>query len=203
MKISSHHRQSVSLVRLVSLAVLLSALVAGCTRFQSDDTSANGQPIARLAENNPTDVDLKHDNPVPRDMMMDMQVDFALRNQAEFDDLSKEIDDPNSPHYQQWLTPEEMHARFGETKDQFEAVAAWLRSEGFTITKERYGQNEDYIKFRGTAEQVENAFKIKLVEPSYDRYMSSAEPALPPQFVGVISRVGGLYGLLRPQSLSD
>jgi subtilase family serine protease len=182
----------------MSLAALLSFLIAGCTSFQSDDTTASGQPVVRLSQNNLANVDLKHDAPVPRDKMLDMQVDFALRNQAEFDELSKEIDDPKSPHYQQWLTPQEMHARFGETKDQYQAVAAWLKSEGFTITENDYGQNEDYIKFRGTVEQAEKTFKIKLVEPMYDRYINSAEPAIPPQFVGVISRVGGLYGLLKP-----
>jgi subtilase family serine protease len=197
MKIPNHH-QEISLSILMSLAALLSILVAGCTSFQSDNTTANGEPVVRLSQNNPANVDVKHDNPVPRDKILDMQVDFALRNQAEFDQLSKEIDDPNSPHYQQWLTPQEMHARFGETNDQYQAVAAWLKSEGFTITEERYGQNEDYIKFRGTAEQAEKAFKIKLVEPMYDRYINSADPAIPPQFAGVISRVGGLYGLLKP-----
>jgi subtilase family serine protease len=129
---------------------------------------------------------------------MNLQVDFALRNQAQFDELSREIDDPKSPHYQQWLTPQEMHARFGETKEQYQAVAAWLKAEGFTLTEERYDQNEDYIKFRGTAEQAEKAFKIKLVEPMYDRYINSANPAIPAQFAGVISQVEGLYGLLEP-----
>jgi subtilase family serine protease len=197
MKISNPD-QRMSLSILASLVVLLSVLVAGCASSQNDDTTASGEPVVRLSQNNPTNVDLRHDHAVPRDKMLELEVDFAMRNQAEFNELSKAIDDPNSPHYQQWLTPQEMHARFGETKNQYEAVAAWLKSEGFTITEKRYGQNEDYIKFRGTAEQTEEAFKIKLLEPMYDRYISSADPAIPPQFVGVISRVGGLYGLLRP-----
>ena len=58
--------------------------------------------------------------------------------------------------------------------------------------------DNDYIKFSGTAEQAEQAFRIHLVEPMYDRYINSSDPALPPQFIGVISRVGGLYGLLQP-----
>ena len=196
MRIPKNH-QWVTLSILGSLVILLSILIAGCTSIQSDDTNANGQPVVRLSQDNQTNADVKHDLPVPREMMLDMQIDFALRNQAGFDELSKEIDDPKSPHYQQWLTPQEMHARFGETKDQFQAVEAWLKSEGFTITEETYGQNEDYIKFRGTAEQAEKTFKIKLLEPMYDRYISSADPAIPPQFVGVISRVGGLYGLIK------
>jgi subtilase family serine protease len=197
MELLNHH-PGVSRSIVIWLAALLSIGVAGCTTYQSENTTANGEPVVRLSENNPANVDVKHDKPVPRDKMLDMQVDFALRNQAEFDELSKEIDDPSSPHYQQWLTPEEMHTRFGETKGQYQAVEAWLKSEGFTITDEAYGQNEDYIKFSGTAEQAEQAFKIKLVEPMYDRYINSADPAIPPQFAGVISRVGGLYGLLKP-----
>jgi subtilase family serine protease len=177
------------------LAVLVS-LAAGCADNSASDESAG--PVTRLAQNHPTNVDLKHDLPVPRDKVLTMQVDFALRNQAEFDELSREIDDKKSPHYHQWLTPEQVHQRFGETAAQYNAVEQWLMSQGFTITEKRYNESQDYIKFKGTALQAENAFKIKLVEPQYDRYINSKDPAIPDQFAGVISRVEGLYGLLPP-----
>jgi subtilase family serine protease len=199
MKISAESgRQHTSLALLVAIAVLLNLHAAGCASTTDDDSSANGEQVTRLAQNHPTNVDLKHDVPVPRDKVLDLQVDFALHNQAEFDRLSREIDDPKSPHYQQWLTPHDMHVRFGETKDQYQAVEQWLKSEGFTIIEKRYDSNEDYIKFTGTAEQAEKTFKIHLVEPMYDRYINSKDPAIPLQFVGVISRVEGLYGLLQP-----
>ena len=171
----------------------------GCASGPADEnTTPSGEPVTRIGQNHPTNVDLKHDEPVPRDKVLDMQVDFALRNQAEFDEFSRSIDDPKSPNYQHWLTPQEMHERFGESHAQFQAVEDWLKAEGFTITELGYDRNEDYIKFRGTAEQTEKTFKIHLVEPMYDRYINSSDPAIPPQFVGVISRVEGLYGLLQP-----
>jgi subtilase family serine protease len=180
-------------------AVLVAGVMLGATgcagTSASDDTSI---PVTRLAQNHPTNVDLKHDLPVPRDKVLTMQVDFALRNQAEFDELSREIDDKKSPHYHQWLTPEQVHQRFGETAEQYQAVERWLISQGFTIIEKRYNESQDYIKFKGTALQAENAFKIKLVEPQYDRYINSKDPAIPDQFAGVISRVEGLYGLLPP-----
>lgn len=177
------------------LAVWLGLSAAGCAGTSaSDDTS---EPVTRLSQNHPTNVDLKHDLPVPRDKVLTMQVDFALRNQAEFDELSREIDDKKSPHYHQWLTPEQVHQRFGETADQYHAVEQWLLSQGFTITEKRYNESQDFIKFMGTALQAETAFKIKLVEPQYDRYINSKDPAIPDQFAGVISRVEGLYGLLQ------
>ncbi len=178
------------------LTVWLSLGAAGCADNGASDDNAG--PVTRLAQNHPTNVDLKHDLPVPRDKVLTMQVDFALRNQAEFDQLSREIDDKKSPHYHQWLTPEQVHQRFGETAEQYHAVEQWLVSQGFTIIEKRYNQSQDFIKFKGTALQAENAFKIKLVEPQYDRYINSKDPAIPDQFAGVISRVEGLYGLLPP-----
>lgn len=175
------------------LAVVLIFHAAGCAA-PADSGSDNA---ARLVVNNPTGVDVVHDVPVPRDKVLHLEVDFAMRNQAEFDQFMHAIDDKKSPEYHHWLTPQETHARFGETSDQFQAVKQWLISQGFTITEESYDTNADYIKFSGTAAQIENVFKLRLVEPMYDRYTNSKNPAIPPQFVGVISTVGGLYGLLQ------
>lgn len=181
-------------IRAAVLVVGVSLLGVGCANNNASyDASA---PVTRLSQNHPTNVDLKHDLPVPRDKVLTMQVDFALRNQAEFDELSREIDDKKSPHYHQWLTPQQIHQRFGETAEQYHAVEQWLIGQGFTIIEKRYNESQDYIKFTGTALQAENAFKIKLVEPQYDRYINSKNPAIPDQFAGVISRVEGLYGLL-------
>jgi subtilase family serine protease len=177
-----------------ALAVLLVFHAMGCSENSSVSDADNA---TRLAVNNPTNVDVKHDEPVPPGYVLHLEVDFAMRNQADFDQFMHEIDDKNSPQYHHWLTPHEMHQRFGETSDQFHAVEQWLKSEGFTITEEADDSNSDYIKFTGTAAQAEKTFKIRLVEPMYDRYTNSANPAIPPQFVGVISTVSGLYGLLQ------
>jgi subtilase family serine protease len=180
----------------VAAAVALLAIVgaAGCSGTAASNGSS--EQVTRLPLNNPTNVDVKHDVPVPANKVLDLEVDFAQRNKAEFDELMKAIDDKKSPQYHHWLSPQETHARFGETQDQFHAVEQWLKSEGFTIGEESYGANGDYIKFTGTVAQVEKTFKIRLVEPIYDRYINSDDPAIPSQFVGVISRINGLYGLL-------
>ena len=159
----------------IGAAVLVAGVIlgaVGCAGTNaSDDTSA---PVTRLSQNHPTNVDLKHDLPVPRDKVLTMQVDFALRNQAEFDELSREIDDKKSPHYHQWLTPEQIHQRFGETAEQYQAVEEWLIcARVHDYRTDVINQNQDFIKFKGTALQAENAFKIKLVEPQYDRYINS------------------------------
>lgn len=175
---------------LLTLGLALGA--AGC----AGPAASGPDNASRIVVNNPTNVDVVHDVPVPGDKVLNLEVDFAMRNQAAFDQFMHEIDDKKSPEYHHWLTPHETHARFGESADQFHAVEQWLKSEGFTITEESYDTNADYIKFSGTAEQIERVFQLRLVEPQYDRYINSKNPAIPPQFVGVISTVGGLYGLL-------
>jgi kumamolisin len=187
--------QSAGLAVAAALAVGLTLYAAGCSGTATSGGGGDEQ-ATRLGVNHPTNVDVKHDVPVPRDKVLELEVDFALRNNAEHEALMRAIDDKKSPQYHHWLTPQEMHARFGETADQFHAVEQWIMSEGFTITEKRYGANGDYIKFKGTAAQIEKTFKIRLVEPIYDRYINSEDPAIPAQFVGVISRVNGLYGLL-------
>src|SRR5260370_29307866 len=41
--------------------------------------------------------------------------------------------DPSSPDYHKWLTPEEYADRFGASQDDTARLTAWLESEGFTV----------------------------------------------------------------------
>ncbi len=128
----------------------------------------------------------------PRDHVMQMELEFAMHNQAEFDRLMNEINDPHSKRYQQWMTPEEMHARFGESKADFAAVLNWVRSQGFTVTDQSYGTNEDYIRFSGTVAQIDKAFQVHIMEPEFELYAPKEDPVIPAQFAGIISRIDGM-----------
>jgi kumamolisin len=145
-------------------------------------------------QNRPTALDsqLAKAPEAPSEKVMTMELEFTVHNQAELDKLTAEINDPRSPRYQQWLTPEEMHTRFGETQTQFDAVAQWLQSQGFTITDKSYGTNEDYIRFTGTVSQVDGAFQVHIVEPEFELYVPKEAPVIPAQFSGVIGRINGL-----------
>jgi kumamolisin len=104
----------------------------------------------------------------------------------------RQIANPHSPQYRHWLSPEQMHARFGESQSEFDAVQQWLQAQAFTITDQSYGTNADYIRFKGTIGQIEKAFDVELVLPEFDRYAARNDPAIPARFNGVISRVAGL-----------
>ncbi|MGH7918213.1 MAG: protease pro-enzyme activation domain-containing protein [Candidatus Binataceae bacterium] len=179
-------------------AALLAACIVGMTMsaFGCAGTigagAGNQPPVARLSGQHPTNADLSYDHAAPSHRVIQMELHFAMRNKRQFDQLMNEISDPKSPEYQHWLTPAAMHAKFGETHGQFEAVEQWLQGQGFTILDHAYGSNSDYIRFKGTIAQAERAFKIQIVAPEYDLYANKEDPAIPEQFAGVISYISGL-----------
>ena len=67
---------------------------------------------------------------------------------------------PSSPQYHQWLTPETFAARFGVASSDIAAVQSWLQSQGFTVNG--VARSRDRITFSGAAGQVATAFGTEL-----------------------------------------
>src|SRR5258708_2388005 len=61
--------------------------------------------------------------------------------------------DPSSPDFRHWLTPEEYADRFGVSQDDVAKIAAWLQSEGLTVVGVARGRN--WIACSGAAPQIE------------------------------------------------
>lgn len=185
---------------LTSIALALAVGASGCSGTRgllgsgSEEraTTASGERLVRLRHNRPEGIDLSKEHEAPPDIVIALEVEFATRNKQQFDELMRQIADPHSSRYHHWLTPEEMHARFGETRSQFDEVLRWLQEQGFTITDKSYGTNADYIRFKGTIGQIEKAFDVQLVLPEYDHYAAKNDPAVPARFDEVISRIVGL-----------
>jgi Pro-kumamolisin, activation domain len=188
----------------IALVVVFGGSGCSTTGVTSTGGTSGGQATQPAGIGGEAVVRLQHDHPeidlsnygrrfdAPSDKVIPLEVEFAMRNKEQFDDLMKQIADPHSPQYQRWLTPEEMHSRFGETQDQFNEVLQWLQEQGFTITDKSYGTNADYIRFKGTVGQVEKAFDVELVTPEFEHYAAKSDPAVPAKFDGVISRIVGL-----------
>ena len=64
--------------------------------------------------------------------------------------------DPTSPTYHHWLTPEEFGQKFGPSPQDVQSVSAWLQSRGFTVSSVAHSGR--WIEFSGTAGQAERAF---------------------------------------------
>ncbi len=80
--------------------------------------------------------------------------------QADLDTLLTAQQDPSSPQFHQWLTPDQFAARFGVADSDIAKVQSWLQGQGFAV--DNVARSRDQITFDGTAGQVATAFGTEL-----------------------------------------
>ena len=95
--------------------------------------------------------------------------------------------DPASPEYHKWLTPDEFAGRFGVSQNDVDQVAAWLGSHGFTIDEVPAGRRT--IVFSGTARMVESAFHTQIRQYRVNgslHYANASDPEIPEALAAVV-----------------
>ena len=83
------------------------------------DAVVNGQ--AQLIGKLPANKNLRFDMVLP------------LRDRAGLQNFLQELQDPFSPSYHQFLTPQEFTARFGPSQEDWDALVAYAKANGFTL----------------------------------------------------------------------
>ena len=138
----------------------------------------------------------------PLSMPMERMI-LALRlapeKQAALDRLLAEQQDPDSPNFHRWLTPEEFGARFGPSQEEIETVTDWLNSEGFVIDEVARGRT--WINFTGVVADVERAFHTQIHEYDVDgalRHGNAWAPAIPRAMADLVAGVVSLHNFPRP-----
>jgi subtilase family serine protease len=104
---------------------------------------------------------------------------------------------PHSPSYHQWLTPEKYADRFGLSQNDIGKITAWLQSQGLTVVRTARGRN--FVVFSGTAAQVESAFQTQIhsFEVDGESHFSNVTPlAIPTALSGIVVGVRGLSNFL-------
>jgi hypothetical protein len=108
------------------------------------------------------------------------------------------LHDPNSQNYHKWLTPEQYGAQFGAADADVAAVTQWLASNGFTVAQVAHGKN--WIRFSGSAQQVERAFGTeihKYVVNEAQHFANSTELSIPQALAPVVSGVVTTHNFLK------
>jgi len=127
----------------------------------------------------------------------------SAQQQAALDQLLAEQQDPSSPNYHKWLTPEEFGNRFGLAEADIVSVSAWLTSQGFSV--EEIARGRSWIAFSGTAAQVEAAFRAPIhnyVVGGQIHFAISSDISIPEAFSGVVTGVTGLHDFApRPRNI--
>ncbi|HEY5330012.1 MAG TPA: protease pro-enzyme activation domain-containing protein [Acidobacteriaceae bacterium] len=113
--------------------------------------------------------------------------------QAAFEQLLADQQNPNSPRYHQWLTPQQTADQYGIASADLAAVTNWLQSQGLTV--DGVASGGVFVTFSGPVSVVERAFATNLHNFRHEntsRYAPTVEPAIPEALSGVIQSVQGL-----------
>jgi subtilase family serine protease len=124
---------------------------------------------------------------------------LAPDQQSALEKLLADQQNPDSPNYQKWLTPEQYAARFGMSDSDLAKVSAWLKSQGLTVNG--LSRARTRVFFSGTAAQVESAFRTELHQFEVNgemRFANATEVSVPAALSGMVRDFRGLDNF-RPQ----
>ncbi len=130
-------------------------------------------------------------------------ISLPLRHQDDLTNLLQRLYDPASPDFHQFLTPEQFTEQFGPTKEDYQAVAAFAKTNGLTVTKTH--DSRMFLDLQGNVPDLEKTFHVTLNTYQHPResrsfYAPNIDPSVN---VGLpIRAIAGLdnVALLRPAS---
>ncbi|HEY1657064.1 MAG TPA: S53 family peptidase [Candidatus Sulfotelmatobacter sp.] len=135
--------------------------------------------------------------PVAPDYRMDRMVLTLLPDAAQetaLQQLLEEQQNPESPYYHRWLSPQQYGESFGVSDSDAAQVTDWLRAHGMEVEEIAGGRRA--IVFSGTAEQVESAFHTQIHAYKVAgeiHHANDDEPQIPTAFSGVVGGVVSLH----------
>jgi hypothetical protein len=118
---------------------------------------------------------------------------FTASRQSALTALLDDLQNPLSPSFHHWLTPEQFAGPFGLSQNDLNKAVAWLEGQGFTVTWK--ARSRTWVSFSGTASQVQTAFQTEIHNFSFHDatyYANATEPSVPNALAGVVLAIHGL-----------
>jgi len=97
---------------------------------------------------------------LPANQTLRFDMVLPLRDRAGLQSFVQEVNDPASPSYHQFLTPQEVTARFGPSQEDWDAVVAFAKASGFQIVGGTRDSRDLWLT--GTVANVNKAFHVTL-----------------------------------------
>jgi Pro-kumamolisin, activation domain len=97
---------------------------------------------------------------LPANQSLRVDIVLQMRDPAGLDGFLKEVYDPSSPSYRQFLSVERFTERFGPSQQDFDALIRFAKTNGFSVT----GGSRDAmdVQLRGTVAAIETAFNVRM-----------------------------------------
>jgi subtilase family serine protease len=188
---------------IVNLAIIVSCGIS-CSSIPPPSAAAGGH--AMLAPHLPGAVangQAAVTGAVSPQQSLNLAIHLPLRNQAELTQLLHDLYDPKSPNFHKYLNVSEFTKRFAVTAADYDAVVAWAKANGLTVTAKT--PNRRLLAVQGSVGTVNRAFHVKI---NYYRRPGGARtfysPDREPTVVGLsvpLLQITGLNNYVLPQSM--
>lgn len=179
--------------RAILAALLLSALLPS--------RDANGQSLLQRAPVGDAAMSLMHasdDRGAVTPSMLLRNLRVVLRpgaaQHAALERFVADQQNPLSPEYHRWLTPEQFATRFGASRADATRVVAWLESQGMSDV--RISRGGVLITFSGPAAAVESAFQTRIHAfggRGRSHFANVVVPSVPAVLGSIVAGVVGLH----------
>jgi subtilase family serine protease len=124
--------------------------------------------------------------------IIEVSIWLNLHNRAELDSLARDLYDPNSSRFHNWLKREDF-AQFAPTAAEAAEVARYFTSHGLRVTM--IGPNNRFVRAQGTVANVSKAFHVSLnryqVEDKVFR-SNSGNPLVEGATAALVQSIAGL-----------
>ncbi len=124
---------------------------------------------------------------------MTLQTVPTASQQQALRQLLADQQNPKSPSFRKWLTPEQWADQFGLSQGDINTLTQWLKDQSFKIEYVARGRN--WITFSGTAAQVQSTFATEFHRYNVNGEMHVANataPKIPAALSGIVVSISGL-----------
>jgi len=141
--------------------------------------------------------------------VLHISVSLPYGDEAGLQSFVDAVNDPKSPYYHQYLTPQEVGERYGLSTAAVQRVQSYLQSKGFKIKS--VAKNRLTIQADATVTQAEAAFGTKIndyqsiapEDAGNSRFFAQAGPIKVPMAIASdVLDVSGLESFTKPKPLS-
>src|SRR5664279_755351 len=131
---------------------------------------------------------------------VEFDVYLPVQHEADLDALIASQQNPSSPNYHHWLTPDEFHTRFAPSNAQVSKSKQELNAQGLKVTE----IHTHSLHVMGSVGAVENAFATQIANATFTsgkRTLAATRPiTLSPTLASVGAKVVGLSGTIHMHS---
>jgi hypothetical protein len=126
-------------------------------------------------------------------LILDVVLKRGAVQQAAFDRLLADQQDPKSPRYHSWLTPMQIGLAYGPAQSDLDVLTGWLAGQGLHV--DEVAPSRMFVRVSAPVRAVANAFSTSFRMFTVNGLLmrsATSEPAIPAAFEALVGAIGGL-----------